>query len=76
MAMSIQGGADLLDVMGGGFISKEVEQFLDRTSQNIYNLLPQSGQQFIKQWSETYKTLDINSAMAMLNNLNVHDTMF
>ena len=70
MATLIQGGADLLDVMGGGFISREVEDFLGQATQNIYNLLPQSGQQFIKQWSETYKTLDINSAMAMLNNLD------
>lgn len=70
MATFVQGGADLLDVMGGGFISRGVETFLDSASQAVQNLLPQSGQDFIRRWSESYKTLDINGAMAMLANLN------
>lgn len=69
MAQQILGGADLLDVAGGGFISRGVETFLDNASSMIRNSLPQAGLDFMNNWRSAYQTLDIDGAMSLMDNL-------
>jgi len=69
MARQVMGGADLLDVAGGGFISRGVESFLDSASNMIRSAMPQQGLEFIDNWRNSYKTLDIDGALSLMDNL-------
>lgn len=69
MANQVLGGADLLDVAGGGFISRGVESFLETTSNRIREAMPQAGLDFIDGWRNAYQTLDIDGAMSLMDNL-------
>lgn len=73
MARQLTGGADLLDVVGGGFVSRNVEAVMSQTSQMIRSQLPKFGLDFIDRWRDTYKSLDMNTAMNLMEKLRSKD---
>lgn len=69
MAMQLTGGADLLDVVGGGFISRNVENVMSRASEAVRSLMPKHGMDFINKWRDSYKTIGMNEAMNLRGRL-------
>jgi hypothetical protein len=69
MATLVEGGADIMDALGGGLPSQQTREWLTEQSQAVSATLSQYSQQFFDQSREMFQTINDSQAMQMLRNV-------
>lgn len=65
----VEGGADLIDALGGGFLDDSTKDWFAQQSQMVSQTLGQAGQAFFGRAREMYQTVSESQALQMLRNL-------
>lgn len=69
----VEGGADLIDALGGGFLDDSTKDWFAQQSQAITHTLGQAGQAFFNRAREMYQTVSESQALQMLRNLKAQE---
>lgn len=69
MATYVEGGADIMDAIGGGMPSQQTREWIAQQSAAVTSTLSQYSQQFFDQSREMFQTINDSQAMQMLRNV-------
>ncbi len=69
MATYVEGGADIMDAIGGGLPSQQTRDWLVQQSSAVTSTLSQYSQQFFDQSREMFQTISDSPSMQMLRNV-------
>jgi hypothetical protein len=69
MATYVQGGADLIDALGGGLPDESTKQWFAQHTQAVTQTLSATGQAFFERARTMYQTISESQALQMLRNL-------
>lgn len=69
----VEGGADIIDALGGGFLDDSTKEWFAQQSQTITQTLGQAGQAFFNRARDMYQTVSESQALQMLRNLRARN---